>query len=278
MRILVTGARGQLGSAFVDAAPDDWQLIPTDRSTLDLTDGPALRRFVADVAPDVIINCAAYTDVDGAQTDEATCWAVNAQVPEVLADSPARLIQVSTDYVFDGTATQPYSEDSPVSGLGVYGRSKAAGELAVAGKAAVVRTAWLYGPSGSNFVKTILRAATAGKALKVVDDQVGQPTYAPDVAEQILAMIRAGVAPGVFHATNSGQTSWFGFARQIVKDWGIDAEIEPVGSEAFPRPAPRPRYSVLGHDAWAAIGLLPLRGWREALTAAHSDYGAEFLH
>ncbi len=277
MRILLTGARGQLGSAFIDAAPGDWQLIPTDRSTLDLTDSAALRRFVADTAPDVIVNCAAYTDVDGAQTDEATCWAVNAGVPEVLAESPARLIQVSTDYVFDGTATQPYPEDSPISGLGVYGRSKAAGELAVAGRAVVVRTAWLYGSSGSNFVKTILRAASAGKALKVVDDQVGQPTYAPDVAEQIVALIRAEVPPSVYHATNSGQTSWFGFACQILKDWGIDAEIEPVGSEAFPRPAPRPRYSVLGHDAWAADGLHPLRGWQEALAAAHRDHGADFL-
>jgi dTDP-4-dehydrorhamnose reductase len=283
MRIVVTGARGQLGSAVTSRAPSDWVVVGVDRAELDLTGRSAVREIVA-LRPDVVVNCAAYTDVDGAESDAAACWALNADWPArltgTLAGSGIRLVHISTDYVFDGAAAQPYPEDHPVSGLGEYGRSKAAGEQAIrrsGADAVVLRTAWLYGPSGRNFVRTILAAARRGDRLRVVDDQVGQPTYAPDLAERIVEVVGRAVPAGTYHATNAGSATWFEFARQIVAVWGVDAAIEPTDSSAFPRPAPRPAYSVLGHSGWAETGLVPMRHWRAALAAAHREHGDDFL-
>jgi dTDP-4-dehydrorhamnose reductase len=281
MKVLITGAAGQLGRSVRAAALPAWDVVPLDRADLDLTDRGRVDRLAA-LQPDVIVNCAAYTDVDRAEADERICWAVNAEAPErlakVAAACGAALIQVSTDYVFDGTASSPYRDDAPVSGLGVYGRSKAAGEQAVreAG-GTVVRTAWLYAPGGRNFVSTILRLAAGPGPLRVVDDQIGQPTYAVDVADRIVALIERGSPSGVFHATNSGQTSWYGFAVEIVRLWGLGVTVDPVSSAAFPRPAPRPAYSVLDQQGWSRVGLAPLRPWQEALAAAHASSAAAFM-
>jgi dTDP-4-dehydrorhamnose reductase len=280
MRVLITGAAGQLGRSLRLAAPESWDVVALDRSDLDLTDRTALDGLATRHA-DVIVNCAAYTDVDRAQTDERACWEVNAEVPAHLADlataTGARLLQVSTDYVFDGSARVPYDEDAPLSGLGVYGRSKAAGEQAVRESGGtIVRTAWLYAPGGRNFVSTILRLASGGGPLRVVDDQIGQPTYATDVAERLVALIERGTPAGAFHATNSGQTSWYGFAVEIVRLWGLSVAVDPVTSSAFPRPAPRPAYSVLGHYGWSRVGLPPLRAWHDALASAHAEHAAAF--
>lgn len=279
--VLVTGSSGQLGSRLLDLAPPHWRIAAPDSQALDLRDGAAIRSVVAEAGADVVLNCAAYTDVDGAQADEQTAWQVNADAPAVLAAAcsrlGARLVHVSTDYVFDGHASSPYPEDATVSGLGVYGRSKAAGETEVLGAGGtVVRTAWLYAPGPRNFVATMLRLAATGQPLRVVDDQIGQPTYADDLARQIIAMIEGDVPAGVYHGTNSGQTSWFGFAREILRVWGMQAVVEPVTSEEFPRPAPRPSYSVLGHDRWATVGLLPMRPWQDALASAHREHAWEF--
>jgi dTDP-4-dehydrorhamnose reductase len=264
-------------------APPEWDVVGVDRGTMDLTDTAALRDLVFSQGPEVIINCAAFTDVDAAQTQQQACWDVNVAVPEALARAStatgARLIHISTDYVFDGTATSPYAETAPVSGLGVYGRTKAAGEaaaLAVDATATIVRTAWLYAPRRKNFVATVLRLAAGGGALRIVDDQFGQPTFARDVAGRIIEIIDRNTQPGVYHATNSGQATWFDFASEILRLWGYDNALQPICSGELQRPAPRPAFSVLGHEAWRATGLPPLRDWRSALASARRDFGDEF--
>lgn len=284
MKVLVTGVKGQLGSLVVAHAPSDWDVTGVDQEELDLTRTNQIAAFVRSCEPHVVINCAAYTNVDAAESDEHTCWLVNADaagaVAEGAAGAGARMIQVSTDYVFDGAATVPYPETAPISGLGVYGRSKAAGEIAVrqaCDDATIVRTAWLYAPGPANFVATMLRLAGGGQTLRVVDDQVGQPTYADDLAQRLIEVVRADVPAGIYHGTNSGQTSWFGFAEEILRLWGYGNQIEAVSSDEFTRPAPRPGYSVLGHDAWSDVGLAPMRDWREALASAHRDHAGEFL-
>ena len=282
--VLITGAGGQLGSSLLRLAPEHWTVLAVDRRDLDMTDLAGLAGFVERHRPQLVINCAAYTDVDAAESDEEACWLVNAQAPGVLARSTAdlggRIIQISTDYVFDGSNNEAYRENAPVSGLGVYGRSKAAGERAVMAEApnaaTILRTAWLYAPGRRNFVTTVLRMAGSGHPLRIVDDQVGQPTYAHDVAERIVSMVAAGVAPGIYHATNSGRTTWHGFATEILRLWGYDNAVEPIATSEFPRVAPRPAHSVLGHAGWRATGLPELRDWREALRAARRDHGDSF--
>lgn len=279
---MVTGASGQLGSQIVASVPAQWRIITPTSVDLNFLQPDRLSDFVRSNRPDVVINCAAYTDVDGAETAPETAMAVNATAATALAtvgrEVGARVVHVSTDYVFDGTADAPYPEDAPISGLGVYGRSKAAGEAGVlAAGGTVVRTAWLYAPGHRNFVSTILRLAASGGPLRVVDDQLGQPTYAADLAERLIAMVQVGFPAGIYHGTNSGETSWFGFAEEIVRLWGIPVEVQPVTSDEFPRPAPRPAYSVLGHEAWAALGMTPMRDWRAALADAHGHHRDGFL-
>jgi len=271
-RVAVVGANGMLGSDLVAALPDATGFT---RAELDVTDREAalvvLRGF------DVIVNCTAWNRVDDAQTQEADAFAVNADGPEHLANAArmtgARLIHVSTDYVFDGTATQPYPEDAPRHPVSAYGRSKAAGEeRAVAANpnaTAIVRTAWLYGANGPSFPKTMLQLAGARETVAVVTDQVGQPTWTVDLAEQIVRLIGAGVPAGIFHGTNAGAVTWFGFAREVFRLAGLDPErVLPTDSAAFVRPAPRPAFSVLGHEAWASVGIPPMRRWEDALAAA----------
>jgi len=271
VRVLVTGAGGML-ARDVCAVLSDHDLTAVTRAQLDIEDSAAVASVVA--GHDVVVNTAAYTKVDDAETNETAAFGANARGAENLARAAeatgARLIHISTDYVFNGRATTPYAEDTPRDPVSAYGRTKAAGEELVlaahGGGSAIVRTAWLYGVHGPNFVDTMLRLAGERDTLQVVDDQHGQPTWSLDLARQIRVLIDAGVPAGIFHGTNAGETTWFGLARRVFELSGLDPErIQPTDSSSFMRPAPRPAYSVLGHDSWAHVGMKPMRDWNLAL-------------
>jgi dTDP-4-dehydrorhamnose reductase len=275
MSWLVTGAGGMLGQDVVAAARSaGHDVTAAARLDLDVTDPDACLAEVS--SHDVVVNTAAWTAVDDAESHEPDAFAINATGAGNLARAceraGARLVQVSTDYVFAGDATSPYAEDAPLAPRSAYGRTKAAGEWAVRAlcpDSLVVRTAWLYGEHGGNFVKTMARLAGDHDTLDVVDDQEGQPTWTVDVADAILRLVEAEAPPGAYHATSSGSTTWFEFTRAIFTGLGLDpARVRPTTTAAFPRPAPRPAYSVLGHDAWQRVGRAPVRGWRDALTEA----------
>jgi dTDP-4-dehydrorhamnose reductase len=276
-RWLVTGAGGMLGHDLLNVLSGQ----PVDaysRNELDVTDSEAVEAAVA--GHDVVLNAAAWTDVDGAETAEAEATRVNGTAVEHLAlacrKTGARLIHVSTDYVFPGDGTAPYAEDAPTAPLNAYGRSKLAGERAVrdtlpeAGY--VVRTAWLYGVHGKNFVRTMLRLAAERDHVDVVNDQLGQPTWSRALARQLVTLAERAPAPGVYHGTASGQTTWYGLARAVFEEAGLDpARVRPTTSDKFVTPARRPAYSVLGHDRWTAAGIPPMGDWREALNTAIAD-------
>ncbi|MFF4385843.1 dTDP-4-dehydrorhamnose reductase [Streptomyces sp. NPDC001552] len=255
------------------------------RADLDITDRDAVRAAVEDVT--VVVNCAAWTDVDGAETAEEAATAVNGTavrlLAEACADAHVRLIHVSTDYVLPGDAVEPYREDAETGPVNAYGRSKLAGEQAVAEllpqDGYIVRTAWLYGEHGANFVATMLKLAAQRDTLDVVDDQHGQPTWSKALARHLvelgLAALRGHAMGGIYHGTASGRTTWMGLARETYRLSGLDPErIRPTTSEAFVRPAVRPAFSVLAHDAWEEeAGLAPLADWREQLTEALATPG-----
>jgi dTDP-4-dehydrorhamnose reductase len=271
-RWLVTGARGQVGSELVRILSGR-QVIAVDRDDLDITDEAAVRATVAAVRPQVIINAAAFTAVDAAEADEGTAMLVNAAAPGWLTaagrEVGARTIQISTDYVFGGEASTPYDEDAPVGPRSAYGRSKAAGERAVLAadpSAYVVRTSWVYGSTGRNFVMTMAAVEARGETVSVVDDQHGSPTWARDLARGLVELGRSQAPAGIYHCTGAGATTWYGFARAIFEELGADpARVRPTTAEAFPRPAQRPAYSVLSHQRWLAAGLTPMPPWWEAL-------------
>jgi len=261
-----------LGHDIVEAL-DGRDVSAPDRAALDITDERAVRDAVA--AHDVVINCAAYTDVDRAEAEPERALAINGAGVGVLAEASAavgaRFVHVSTDYVFDGRGSEPYSEDAPLNPVNAYGRSKADGErrAAAAGPHLLVRTAWLYGAHGSNFAATMHRLSRERSSVEVVDDQIGQPTWTRDLAHRIVEMLDAHCPPGIYHATNGGTATWFEFARAVFSELGLDPDrVRPISSSAFPRPAARPAFSVLGHDAWARVGLPALRPWRAALSDA----------
>ena len=225
----------------------------------------------------VVVNCAAWTAVDDAEASEERALAVNADgaanLAAACAGRGARLVQVSTNYVFAGDGGRPYAESDVPAPRTAYGRTKLAGERAVLerlpGSAYVVRTAWLYGAHGPSFVGTMIKLEEGRPTVDVVDDQHGQPTWTVDVAAQIIALVQSAAAPGIYHATSSGQTTWFGLAREIFGLLGADpARVRPIPSSAMSRPAPRPAYSVLGHGAWAAPRVAPIGQWRPALRRA----------
>ena len=280
MRWLVTGAGGMLGRDTVDELTRRGQdVVGLDRAALDITQRQAVEGALADHRPDLVVNCAAYTAVDDAETDEERALRINGDGPRHLAGAcaarGARLVHISTDYVFAGDARAPYPEDHPTSPRNAYGRTKLAGERAVAQElptsSAIVRTAWLYGVHGRSFVRTMIDLESRRDTLDVVDDQRGQPTWSADVAARV-----ADLGPhlgrgthGVFHATGSGVATWYELAREVFRGLGADPDrVRPVGSEAFPRPAPRPAYSVLAQGRWQELGLPPLRDWRAALHEA----------
>jgi len=277
-RWLITGAAGMLGRDLVSVLERGGETVTAlTRAELDITDGAAVRAALRHWRPAVVVNCAAWTAVDAAETSEDAALRLNGQAVADLAvacaAAGARLIQPSTDYVFDGQARRPYAEDDVPSPGTAYGRTKLAGEQAVLdrldGTGYVVRTAWLYGAHGPNFVRTMIRLEQQRPDLDVVDDQHGQPTWTMDVADRIVALVSSGAPAGVYHATSSGETTWFGLAREVFRLLGADPDrVRPVGSAAYARPAPRPAYSVLGHDAWRRAGLSPIGDWRLALRQA----------
>lgn len=275
MRWLVTGAHGMLGQDLVALLRErGHDVTGLDRGDLDITDPAATAGAAAGY--DVVANVAAYTAVDAAEADESTAFTVNAAGPALLARAAraagARLVQISTDYVFDGHADAPYAEDAPILPRSAYGRTKAAGEWAVRAEAPdhlIVRTAWLYGAHGSCFPKTIARVAAEKGGLDVVADQVGQPTWTVDLADLVERLVAAGAPAGTYHGTSQGETSWHGFAQAAVAAAGMDpAIVRETTSEKFERPAPRPAYSVLGHEALRAAGVEPIRDWAERWDAA----------
>ncbi|OBH86720.1 dTDP-4-dehydrorhamnose reductase [Mycobacterium scrofulaceum] len=279
-RIVIAGGGGQLGRYLSSlAASQGRDVLALTSSEWDITDPAAAERIVR--GGDVVINCAAYTDVDGAESDEAGAFAVNASGPENIARAcaraGARFIHVSTDYVFNGdfggANPRPYEPSDPTAPSGVYGRSKLAGEqaaLAALPDAVIVRTAWVYtGADGKDFVAVMRRLAAGDGPVNVVDDQVGSPTYVGDLAEALLQIADDGVPGPILHAANDGAVSRFEQTRAIFSECGADPErVHPVSTAEFPRPAPRPTYSALSGRESAAAGLRPLRPWRPALVAA----------
>ena len=278
MRVLVTGATGQLGSeiAGLFGGAGHGVFVPS-RKELDFLEPDLAASMVEELHPDWVINCAAYTQVDNAETETGAAFCINRDTPGRLAQAVAgyggRLLQVSTDFIFDGRQDWPYVETDQPNPLGVYGRSKLEGEQAVLQalpEAIVLRTAWVYGVRGHNFVKTMLRLALAGKALRVVDDQIGTPTWARDIANAIAVLV-AGDARGTFHYTNAGETSWHGFACAILDEaaaagFKVKTEVvTPIPTSAYPTPATRPAYSVLGTEKIRLLLAGPIPGWRASL-------------
>ena len=297
LALLVTGAGGQLADDLLTEVRTGTDVFARGlkRADLDITDAFDVQdmvlgwdRIVRSDNPEhrlVVVNCAAYTAVDAAETDEETAYAVNAAGPALLATAcekvGARMIHVSTDYVFPGDATQPYEVDDATGPKGAYGRTKLAGELAVREilpeASYVVRTSWLYGAGGKNFVKTMARLERERETVSVVADQQGSPTWSRDLAAGLLALAGSDVPAGTFHATNRGETTWHGFARAVFEELGADPErVLPTTTEAYPVPAPRPAYSVLSPRAWDEAGLPPLQDWRAALAEAFRTRGDAF--
>ena len=280
---LVTGARGMLGRDLVALLEGEGEdAAGYGHRELDITDPVAVRATLSQRQPAVVINCAAWTAVDDAEAHEDAALQVNgravADLAAACADYGSLLVQVSTDYVFDGESRRPYGEGDPPSPRTAYGRSKLAGEQAVldllagGGSAYIVRTAWLYGAHGPNFVRTMIELERRRPAIDVVHDQNGQPSWTVDVAAQIIALVRSGAANGVYHVTSSGETTWFGLTREVFALLGTDpSRVRATTSEAYPRPAVRPSYSVLGHDGWAKAGLAPIDDWRNALRRAFPE-------
>jgi len=275
VRILVAGAAGMLGRDLSQDLGVAGALISTaTRTELEVTDAEACVKAVE--RHDVVVNATAWTAVDDAESHEAEAFAVNgvgaANLARACDLAGARLVHISTDYVFDGTASTPYAESAPLAPASAYGRTKAAGEWAVRALCAdtlVVRTAWLYGAHGPCFPRTIAAALGHRPTLDVVTDQVGQPTWTRDVAELVRELLAAQAPAGIYHATASGQTSWHGFARAVAQAAGADPDrVHETTSAAFVRPAPRPAYSVLGHRTLEQAGVAPIGAWDERWAAA----------
>lgn len=281
MKWLVTGAGGQLGADLLARlAADD--AVGLTRPDLDIADAAAVSALFAQVRPDIVINAAAYTAVDAAEADEDGAHSGNAVGPRNLAEasarSGARLIHLSTDYVFAGDGNAPYSVTAPTAPKTAYGRTKLAGERlvreALPDASWVVRTAWVYGATGKNFVKTMARLEKSRETLTVVDDQRGSPTWSADLADGLIALGRSEAVPGIYHCTNSGDTTWCGLARAVFEELGADPRrVHPITSAEFVTPAPRPAYSVLSGAEWQAAGLPAMRNWRDALHGAFEEVG-----
>ena len=270
MKILITGSNGMLGHDLANAL-EGHELILTTSKTLDITDKDHTIEFICDAEPDIVINSAAYTDVDGCEENHDLAYAVNGEGVRNLAmacreiDCP--LVHISTDYVFDGSATEPIAEDGEIGPISIYGKSKLQGEEAIQeilDKYFIIRTAWLYGLNGKNFPKTMLELAESHSEITVVYDEVGTPTYTPDLAYGISELI-ATDRYGIYHLTNSGSCSWCEFARYIFEVAGKDVNVIPVTASEFARPAPRPSYSVLDNRNWVENGFEPLRDYKEAI-------------
>lgn len=283
MHWTIIGAAGMLGTDLSEmVAERGYEVVAIDRPDIDITDPQSVGELGQ---TDVIVNCAAYTAVDPAEEHEADAFMVNAVGPQLLArraaELGARLVHISTDYVFGGDAESPYGEYAPISPKSAYGRTKAAGEWAVRTETDsyyIVRTAWLYGEHGKCFPKTMAKLSDTHPQLSVVTDEVGQPTWTRDLADLIIRLVEAQAPSGIYHGTSSGQTNWYGFTKEIVAAYGKDPEmVGETTAAAFKRPAPRPSYSVLGHDALGSSGIAPIGDWKErwlqAAPSVLSDLG-----
>lgn len=274
MKVLITGAQGMLGQALQKQLTLKHEVIAFSREKLDITNYQEVKECIKAYSPDVVINSAAFTNVDECELVPDKAFLVNANGPRNLAivcqEANASLVQISTDYVFDGKGKQPYGEFDQTGPVSVYGKSKLAGEelvKALTNKFYIVRTAWLFGEGGNNFVKTMLRLATERDSLTVVDDQVGTPTYTQDLAKAIGMLIETDYF-GVYHVTNSNPCSWYDFAREIFKQAGANTIVQAMKSTELNRPAPRPSFSVLDNRFWRLAGFSELRNHQDAL----SDY------
>jgi len=275
-QILVTGCKGQLGNEIQLLAPkyaETCHFFFTDKEELDITNRKAVYAFIEQNHISIVINCAAFTAVDKAEDNAELCDLLNHVAPGYLAEAVASvggsMIQVSTDYVFDGTGCTPYKEDDATNPQTVYGRTKLAGEESVIRSCAgsmVIRTAWLYSTFGNNFVKTMIRLGKERDALGVVFDQIGSPTYARDLARSIMQIVDKGIIPGVYHFTNEGVCSWYDFTRAIHRLEGIDScKVNPIHTEDYPVPAQRPHYSVLDKSKIKETFGIDIRWWEDAL-------------
>ena len=298
LSLLVPGGTGQLGRELAALAGDDLKVAAPGSAALDLTQTTSVVEAVSAFAESaraagdtpVVVNAAAYTAVDKAESDRARAYAVNADGPRVLAavcsSRNLPLLHVSTDYVFPGDASAPYAEDAPTGPRSVYGATKLAGEQAVLASGArawVVRTAWVYGAFGANFVKTMARLESQRESLSVVAEPLGAPTWTRDLATGLVELahaVAAGKGPvtPVLHATGAGETTWCGFAKAVFEELGAEpSRVHPCTTAGYPTPAARPAYSVLSGKAWADAGLTPLRPWRDALAAAFQQDKAAYL-
>jgi dTDP-4-dehydrorhamnose reductase len=271
MRVLVIGAAGQLGSEVCSRLAEGFEVVPATRVDLDITNLETARRFVQKAKPDVVINAAAYTDVDGCETNEERAFRVNAAGARNVAlashEAGAKLVHISTDYVFDGRKEASYVEYDSPNPLNVYGWSKLVGEQMVKEqnpRTFILRVAWLYGSSGKNFVKTVLSLAKERDELKVVDDQRGTPTFAGDVADQIKRLVRTD-RYGLYHCTSQGSCTWYEFAQEIFRLASVPVCLVPVTTAELPRPARRPANSVLDNFMLRVEGLDLMPEWRESL-------------
>ena len=275
MNILITGCNGQLGNEMqlLEQVHAEHRYFNTDVAELDITDSAAIERFVTENAIDGVVNCAAYTAVDKAEENQDFCRVLNADAPGYLAAAIEKrggwMIQVSTDYVFDGTNHKPYVETDPVCPNSTYGRTKLAGEQAVmtsCSRSMVIRTAWLYSTFGNNFVKTMIRLGKEKQELGVIFDQIGTPTYARDLAVAIFAAISKGVVPGIYHFSNEGVISWYDFTKAIHRIAGISTcHVRPLHTEEYPTPAARPHYSVLDKTKIKQTFGIEIPYWEESL-------------
>jgi dTDP-4-dehydrorhamnose reductase len=276
MTWLIVGGTGQLGNALSrELSAREFQFYSWGSQDLDITQGPIVRDIVSKLSPNVIINCAAWTDVDGAERNEIQASRVNHEGAENIAfaakNCDAKLVHISTDYVFSGESDTPWQVDGQINPKSAYGRTKADGENRVLviypENTFIVRTAWLYSLWGKNFAKSMIKLALNGKGeVPVVNDQIGQPTLAEDLAKQIVELVVSGAPSGIYHGTNSGQATWFEFAQEIFELAGADvARLVPISSSDYPHAATRPSYSVLSHDAWDGTTIEPMRDWRIAL-------------
>lgn len=275
MKILITGCNGQLGNEMQLLEKENPQhtYFNTDVAELDITDQAAIEKFVEENEIDGIVNCAAYTAVDKAEDNEALCQRLNAEAPAYLAHAVGQrggwMIQISTDYVFDGTKHTPYVEDDETCPNSVYGRTKLVGELNVqklCERSMIIRTAWLYSTFGNNFVKTMIRLGKERPVLGVIFDQIGTPTYARDLAVAIMTAINEGIVPGIYHFSNEGVTSWYDFTKAIHRIAGIkECQVRPLHTAEYPTPANRPHYSVLDKTRIKTVYGIEIPYWEDSL-------------
>lgn len=275
MNILITGCNGQLGNEMqlLEKVNQQHQYFNTDVAQLDITNPEAIEEFVNNNAIDIIVNCAAFTAVDKAESSQELCHLLNAKAPEYLAAAVAKrggyLVQVSTDYVFDGTNHTPYTEDEATCPNSVYGSTKLEGEklaMAACANTMIIRTAWLYSTFGNNFVKTMIRLGQEKPELGVIFDQIGTPTYAGDLAAAIMAAINNGIVPGIYHFSNEGVISWYDFTKAIHRIAGITScHVKPLHTTEYPTPAARPHYSVLDKTKIKQTYGIEIPYWEESL-------------